>query len=60
MSKYRKAYTLYKRKLTGKRKDKGDTAVWYYQAWDGNRRIPGQSTGKATRGEADSSTAMSC
>jgi integrase len=54
MGKYRKAYTLYKRKLTGKRKDKGDTVVWYYQAYDSQgRRIPGQSTGKTTKGEAE-------
>ena len=53
MGKYRKAYTLYKRKLEGKRKDKGDKVVWYYQTYDSQgRRTVGRSTGKATKGEA--------
>ncbi len=26
--------------------------VWYYQAWDGDRRIPGQSTGLTSKTDA--------
>jgi integrase len=54
MGKYRKAYTLYKRKLTGKRRDKGDRQVWYYQTYNSQgHRTAGISTGKTTRGEAE-------
>ncbi len=46
MGKHREDFTLYPRTMRDGRK------VWYYQAWDGDRRIPGQSTGLVSKTDA--------
>lgn len=46
MGRHKEDFTLYSRRMKDGRR------VWYYQAWDGDRRIPGQSTGLTSKTDA--------
>jgi integrase len=46
MGRHKEDFTLYARTMKDGRK------VWYYQTWDGDRRIPGQSTGLTSKTDA--------